>query len=159
MKFGIVHEWIQAGRPQQNGRHERMHRTLKEDTTKPPASSIRAEHSRFDNCRYVFNNERTHEGLKNAVQPVSIAAVLSDCHAICPSSPTLKGSSAKNEKQWRHQLAQTRTFIGEVFRFGELALERTTPGFYKVYFGDLRSESETRKSSVSGLHEESFEPR
>jgi len=38
MKLGIVHERIQAGRPQQNGRHERMHRTLKEDTTKPPAN-------------------------------------------------------------------------------------------------------------------------
>jgi transposase InsO family protein len=37
-KLGIVHERIQAGRPQQNGRHERMHRTLKEDTTKPPAA-------------------------------------------------------------------------------------------------------------------------
>jgi hypothetical protein len=37
MKLGIVHERIQAGRPQQNGRHERMHRALKEDTTKPPA--------------------------------------------------------------------------------------------------------------------------
>ena len=37
MKLGIVHERIQPGRPQQNGRHERMHRTLKEDTAKPPA--------------------------------------------------------------------------------------------------------------------------
>jgi len=35
MKMGIVHERIQPGRPQQNGRHERMHRTLKEDTTQP----------------------------------------------------------------------------------------------------------------------------
>lgn len=42
MKLGIVHERIQAGRPQQNGRHERMHRTLKEDTTKPPAASLRS---------------------------------------------------------------------------------------------------------------------
>jgi hypothetical protein len=71
MKLGIVHERIQAGRPQQNGRHERMHRTLKEDTTKPPASSLRAQQSRFDNFRYVFNNERPHEGLKNAV-PASL---------------------------------------------------------------------------------------
>jgi transposase InsO family protein len=62
MKLGIVHERIQAGRPQQNGRHERMHRTLKEDTTKPPAASLRAQQSRFDNFRYVFNNERPHEG-------------------------------------------------------------------------------------------------
>ena len=67
MKLGIVHERIQAGRPQQNGRHERMHRTLKEDTTKPPAASLRAQQSRFDNFRYVFNNERPHEGLNNRV--------------------------------------------------------------------------------------------
>jgi len=46
MKLGIVHERIQADRPQQNGRHERMHRTLKEDTTKPPAASLRAQQSR-----------------------------------------------------------------------------------------------------------------
>jgi hypothetical protein len=67
MKLGIVHERIQAGRPQQNGRNERMHRTLKEDTTKPPAASLRAQRSRFDNFRYVFNNERPHEGLNNQV--------------------------------------------------------------------------------------------
>jgi Integrase core domain len=71
VKLGIVHERIQAGRPQQNGRHERMHRTLKEDTTKPPAASLRAQQSRFDNFRYVFNNERPHEGLNNQV-PASL---------------------------------------------------------------------------------------
>ena len=43
MKFGIVHERIQAGRPQQNGRHERMHRTLKDDTTVP----LRTVNERF----------------------------------------------------------------------------------------------------------------
>jgi transposase InsO family protein len=58
MKLRIGHERIQAGRPQQNVRHERMHRTLKEDTTKPPAASLRAQQSRFDNFRYVFNNKR-----------------------------------------------------------------------------------------------------
>ena len=71
MKLGIVHERIQAGRPQQNGRHERMHRTLKEDTTVPPAASLRAQQSRFDNFRYMFNNERPHEGLNNQV-PASL---------------------------------------------------------------------------------------
>ncbi|WP_263377420.1 integrase core domain-containing protein [Granulicella paludicola] len=63
MKLGIVHERIQAGRPQQNGRHERMHRTLKEDATQPPAAPLRAQQSRFDSFRYVFNNERPHVGL------------------------------------------------------------------------------------------------
>src|SRR5579859_8164983 len=67
MKLGIVHERIQAGRTQQNGRHERMHRTLKEETTKPPAVSLRAQQSRFDRFRYVFNNERPEEALNNQV--------------------------------------------------------------------------------------------
>jgi transposase InsO family protein len=66
-KLGVVHERIQAGRPQQNGRRERMHRMLKEDTTKPPAASLRAQQSRFDSFRYVFNNERPHGGLNNQV--------------------------------------------------------------------------------------------
>jgi transposase InsO family protein len=52
MKLGIVHERIQAGRPQQNDRHERMHRTLKEDTTKPPAASLRAQQSRSPCMRH-----------------------------------------------------------------------------------------------------------
>ena len=68
MKLGIVHERIQAGRPQQDGRHERMHRTLKEDTTKPPATSLRAQRSRFDNFRSVFNRVGPHEGLSNQVR-------------------------------------------------------------------------------------------
>jgi transposase InsO family protein len=46
-------------------------RKLKEDSTKPPAASLRAQQSRFDNFRYVFNNERPHEGLNNQV-PASL---------------------------------------------------------------------------------------
>ena len=64
MKLGIVHGRIQPGRPQQNGRHERMHRTLKEDAMNPPTGSLRAQQSRFDRFRYVFNNERPHEALE-----------------------------------------------------------------------------------------------
>src|ERR1700738_4240689 len=65
MKLGIVHERIQPGRPQQNGRHERMHRTLKEDTTKPPALTLRLQQKKFDRFRQIFNHERPHEGLNN----------------------------------------------------------------------------------------------
>ena len=54
---------------------------------------------------------------------------------------------------------KTRIFISEVFRFEELALELTTPGFYRVYSRDLGSESYTQKSFDSELHEESSEPR
>jgi transposase InsO family protein len=66
MKMGIVHERIQPGRPQQNGRHERMHRTLKEDTTNPAAATLRLQQRKFDRFRQMFNHERPHEGLNNA---------------------------------------------------------------------------------------------
>ena len=55
MKMGIIHERIQPGRPQQNGRHERMHRTLKEETTRPAALTLRLQQKKFDRFRQVFH--------------------------------------------------------------------------------------------------------
>jgi hypothetical protein len=62
-RLGILHERIQPGCPQQNGRHERMHRTLKEETTQPPAATLGGQQRRFDAFRKQFNNERPHEAL------------------------------------------------------------------------------------------------
>ena len=138
MKLGIVHERIQAGRPQQNGRHERMHRTLKEDTTKPPAASLRAQQSRFDNFRYVFNNERPHEGLNNQVPaslyiPSSIRLPRKLPEFTYPKGLLLRRVNNSGDISWH----KNRVFISEVFRFEELAFELTTPGFYKVFFRDM----------------------
>lgn len=65
-KLGIHHERIEPGHPEQNGRHERMHRTLKEATARPPASTRRKQQQRFDAFRQEYNDERPHEGLGNA---------------------------------------------------------------------------------------------
>ena len=50
-----------AGKPQQNGRHERVHRTLNQETATPPAASLAAQQERFDAFRAAYNNERPHE--------------------------------------------------------------------------------------------------
>jgi putative transposase len=63
IKLGIRPERILAGKPQQNGRHERVHRTLNDETAKPPADSLPAQQRRFDAFRAVYNNERPHEAL------------------------------------------------------------------------------------------------
>ena len=63
IKLGIRPERIVAGKPQQNGRHERMHRTLKQETAAPPAVSLAAQQQRFDDFRDVYNRERPHEAL------------------------------------------------------------------------------------------------
>jgi transposase InsO family protein len=63
IKLGIRPEHIQPGKPQQNGRHERMHRTLKQETASPPASNRRAQQERFDQFRLEYNQERPHQAL------------------------------------------------------------------------------------------------
>lgn len=63
MRLGIVPERISPGCPQQNGRHERMHRTLKAQTSKPPAANMRAQQRVFDAFRKEFNEVRPHEAL------------------------------------------------------------------------------------------------
>jgi putative transposase len=64
IKLGIVPERIDAGRPSQNGRHERFHRTLNAATAQPPAATIRAQQRRFDAFRDEYNAERPHEALE-----------------------------------------------------------------------------------------------
>ena len=63
LRLGIEIERIKPGRPQQNGRHERMHRTLKQETTRPAAANFLQQQSKFDVFRNEFNNERPHEAL------------------------------------------------------------------------------------------------
>jgi transposase InsO family protein len=63
MKLGIVPERIAAGHPEQNGRHERMHRTLKQETASPPAANQRAQQQAFDRFREEYNEQRPHEAL------------------------------------------------------------------------------------------------
>lgn len=61
IKLGITPERIKPGKPQENGRHERMHRTLKEQTLKPPATTWRRQQQRFDAFIEHYNFERPHE--------------------------------------------------------------------------------------------------
>jgi putative transposase len=63
VQLGILPERIEPGKPQQNGRHERMHLTLKVETALPPARSFQMQQWRFDRFRAIFNEERPHEAL------------------------------------------------------------------------------------------------
>ena len=63
IKAGVRPERIKPGKPQQNGRHERLHRTLKQETARPPAANRRAQQRRFDDFCLSFNHDRPHEAL------------------------------------------------------------------------------------------------
>jgi hypothetical protein len=66
LKLGIEPHYIRPAKPQDNGRHERMHRTLKAETAATPSATIAKQQTRFDRFREAFNTERPHEALGQA---------------------------------------------------------------------------------------------
>jgi transposase InsO family protein len=71
IRLGVRPERIMPGRPDQNGRHERMHRTLKAETTRPPRASFRAQQRAFDDFCQEYNQVRPHEAIGQAT-PASL---------------------------------------------------------------------------------------
>ena len=63
IRLGIRRVRIEPSHPEQNGAHERMHRTLKAETTRPPAATRQGQQQKFDAFRYTYNHERPHEAL------------------------------------------------------------------------------------------------
>ena len=66
IRLGIRPETIEPGKPQQNGRHERMHRTLNREATQPPKANLSAQQRHFNDFRRTFNHIRPHEALDDA---------------------------------------------------------------------------------------------
>lgn len=64
LRLGIGIERIEPGHPEQNGRHERMHLTLKKETTRPPGENQLEQQEKFDNFIQIFNFERPHQALQ-----------------------------------------------------------------------------------------------
>ncbi len=74
IKAGVTPERIAPGKPQQNGRLERLHLTLLQDTATPPARSLREQLERFRAFRRLYNDERPHQALANATPAEHYAA-------------------------------------------------------------------------------------
>jgi hypothetical protein len=122
----------------ENGRHERMHRTLKEETTRPAALTLRLQQKKFDRFRQVFNYERPHEGLNNATpgsvyQPSSLVLPRHPIEFVYPRGLTLRTVNNSGDISWH----KNRVFISEVFRFEVLGFEQVDEDYYKVHFRDV----------------------
>lgn len=63
IRLGLQHQRIEPSSPQQNGKHERMHRTMKAEATKPPRSTIRTQQREFNRFRKEYNQVRPHDAL------------------------------------------------------------------------------------------------
>jgi transposase InsO family protein len=136
--LGIVPELIEPGKPQQNGRHERMHRTLKKETATPPAPSLRAQQRRFDGFRYVFNVERPHEALGMETP----SAVYRPSDRVLPDRPEpltypghyeLRRVSGDATLRWKSR----KVFVSSLLKGLDVGLEQVGDRVWSVYFGPV----------------------
>jgi len=139
LKLGVLPELIEPGKPQQNGRHERMHKTLKDETTKPPAANQAAQQRRFVGFRRGFNEQRPHEALEMdkpaqwyQPSPRAMPARLQPMEY--PERFERRLVSANGAISWnKHSVGVSSALIGE-----HVGLEAIDDGLWDVYFGVLR---------------------
>ena len=130
---------IEPGRPDQNGRHERFHETLKAETASPPRASIRAQQESFDRFQSSYNEERPHEGLgmrvPAEVYDLSPRKLVEDLPAHQYES-SIEPRSVRGDGSIRW--AGATVFVGEAFTGEVIGLERIEEGFWLVQLGALR---------------------
>lgn len=140
LRLGIRVERIEPGKPQQNGRLERLHRTLKAETTKPPKQNLRAQQRAFDIFRAHYNEERPHEALGQKT-PASCFA-LSPRRYPCPLVRLTSGAPwsrvMRVDKSGFIQWSDTRIFISTALAHEdiELTYEESVEQWH-VVFGPL----------------------
>jgi transposase InsO family protein len=159
IQAGVVPERIAPGHPEQNGRHERLHRTLKEDTASPPAASLRAQAVRFRRFQRIYNEERPHEALDQTppgwhyqVSPRSWDGVLRSPQ---PDQAVAKRRVGKDGMiKWCDRLV----YINENLAGEWLGLEEVAEGLFDVRYGPVsvgrlrhRGKKLIRKAAGRGL--------
>jgi hypothetical protein len=138
VELGIRHERIAPGRPEQNGRHERMHQTLKQETAQPPAANLRQQQQAFIRFEREYNWERPHEALGNHT-PASVYAASARCYPArmpelqYPQGVQLRQVAANGLLRWNNR----RVFISKVLGGAYVGLLATEADFYEVYYGPV----------------------
>lgn len=139
IRLGIFPELIQPGCPQQNGRHERMHRTLKRETTRPSAATLRGQQIRFNRFMEEFNNVRPHEALDQETPASLYTASRREYPSRLPQTEypdhfEKRLVSRNGGFRW----ASTRVPITHTLEGEYVGLEEVDDGKWDVYFGHVR---------------------
>jgi putative transposase len=135
IKLGITHQRIRPGRPTENGQHERMHRTLKAEATRPPEADLHAQQVRFDRFRAEYNDERPHEAL-DLKAPSSVYSP-----SARPFPPTLPEPEYAGHMQLRFvsnaggfRFKTHQVYLCHALRHEYVALEEIADGIWSIYF-------------------------
>jgi len=139
IKLGITPELNEPAHPEQNGRHERMHKTLKAETTRPPRANLNAQQRLFNAFRREYNDERPHEALEQETP----ASVYTPSPRTMPDHPHPLEYPAHFERRlvsensgvrWNgERVCVTHVLAGEI-----IGLEPVDDGLWDVYFGPVK---------------------
>lgn len=137
-KLGIKHDRTQPGHPEQNGSHERMHRTLKAVTLRPPAADASEQQARFDAFRREFNEERPHQALAMKTPGSLYAASTREmperiADPVYPGHCRIRQVRANGILYFRDR----EIFLSELLIGEHVALEEVDDGIWSIYFYDL----------------------
>ena len=156
VRLGIVPERIAPGKPQQNGRHERMHRTLKQGATRPPSRSLKAQQQRFDAFRTEYNERRPHEALSQrppatcyTPSPRPYPEQLPALHY--PDYFEVKKVSSNGVVYWHNKTV----YVSHLLKDEMVGLEAVDDGIWQVYFGPVtlgRLDARAIKGGYITLH-------
>ncbi len=138
IKLGVYPELIEPAKPYQNGRHERMHRTLKAETTRPPEYTLQQQQKKFNAFCKEFNSERPHEALKQEtpasqyrVSSKKMPAKLKKMEY--PGHYEVRLVSKNAGIRWRN----TRVLVSHILGGEYVGLEEIDDGIWEVYYGPI----------------------
>ena len=139
VRLGILPELIEPGKPQQNGRHERMHKTLKAEATRPPAGNLPAQQRKFNRFRTEFNEERPHEALDqqtpaSVYRPSSREMPTKLPPLEYPDRFEVRYVSANGGIRWNCDWVNVSIVCAGEY----VGLEEIDDGLWNVYFGPLK---------------------
>jgi transposase InsO family protein len=139
IRLGIFPELIEPAHPEQNARHERMHRTLKQETARPPAEDHQAQQRRFDHFCHVYNHERPHESLGQqtpaTVYQLSERIFPSRLPKIeYPGHYELRRVSRNGGIRWKNQWVCVTHVLAEEY----VGFDEVDNGLWEVFYGPVR---------------------
>jgi hypothetical protein len=138
IKAGVTPERITPGKPQENGRHERMHLTLLQDTADPPAATLPAQQKRFRAFRTIYNEQRPHAALGNATPAERYAPSPRRWDGVLRSPGTEPGATVRRVKSnglinWHGRLV----YVSEALGGEPIGLVETGDGIWTVRYGPI----------------------
>lgn len=153
MQMGVVHQRIHPSSPQENGTHERMHRELKRETTRPAASSLRAQQRKFDAFQKRYNEERPHEGIDDQV-PASLWTPSPRPYPewIAPPEYPAHMEVRRVSTGGTFRLHHAQPFLSNALRDQHIGLEEVADGIWNiVYYSTLLGKIDERNLLITGV--------